>query len=289
MNEFDKLIKENLKEENDDIPNSVKMKIEETLCALPEKEPIQYRPKVYPKVACIAFFFLFASLVIMPNCNVAYAQALENVPIIGKFVKVVTIRNYFYSDQNHEMNIDVPNIENEHNNEAVDYINKDVSELTQIIVDRFYEELEASDGKGHSSIYADYDVVTNCDDWFTLKITVLEIAGSSNTYYKYYHIDKTNGKIVQLDDLARSSEFYNIIESEIRKQMQEQMDADENIVYWIDNSEFGWDFVKLSPNHNFYWNDDGNLVIVFDKYEVGPGSIGTPEFVIDISLIKDVL
>lgn len=294
MNEFDKLINEKIKEENNnDIPDSVKLKIEQTLNDLPDNVPnnkvITYHTKIYPKVACIAFFFLFASLVIVPNCSVAYAQALENIPIIGNFVKVVTIRNYFYSDNNYELNIDVPNIENENNSSAVDYINQDVNKLTQILVDKFYDELEVDEGKGHNSIYATYDVITNTDTWFTLRISVLEIAGSSNTYYKYYHIDKTQDKIVQLSDLAKNSNFYDIIEVEIKRQMQAQMANDDNIIYWLGSSEFGWDFVKLTPNHNFYWNEDNNLVIVFDKYEVGPGSMGTPEFVIDKSLLKDIL
>ncbi|MBR7132114.1 MAG: DUF3298 domain-containing protein, partial [Clostridia bacterium] len=42
-------------------------------------------------------------------------------------------------------------------------------------------------------------------------------------------------------------------------------------------------------DHNFYWNENGDLVIIFDEYEVGPGSMGTPEFVIDRDVIKDIL
>ncbi len=34
---------------------------------------------------------------------------------------------------------------------------------------------------------------------------------------------------------------------------------------------------------------DGNLVIPFDKYEISPGYMGTPEFVIDKKIIKDTL
>ena len=37
------------------------------------------------------------------------------------------------------------------------------------------------------------------------------------------------------------------------------------------------------------WDKDGNLVIVFDKYEVAPGGMGTPEFVIEKGSISDIL
>ena len=32
--------------------------------------------------------------------------------------------------------------------------------------------------------------------------------------------------------------------------------------------------------------EDGNIVIVFDKYEVAPGAMGTPEFEIDKEVYK---
>lgn len=288
MSRFDDIIRQKAKEEADEIPNTVKLKIEQTLEELPEKAGQSAKIRVVPKAISVAACFAAICLIIMPNCSTAYAQALEKIPVIGKFVKVVTIRNYFYADDRHEMKIDVPQIQEEHN-DAVDYINKNVEELTKILVDRFYMELEEIGDQGYSSIYVDYEVVTNSEKWFTLRIRVHEAAGSSNTYYKYYHIDKRNGKIAQLSDLAATEEFYTIIESEIKRQMRAQMDADSNIIYWVDSSEFGWDFVALDKDHNFYWDEQENLVIAFDKYEVAPGSMGTPEFTISRELLTDVL
>ena len=69
----------------------------------------------------------------------------------------------------------------------------------------------------------------------------------------------------------------------------EQIANNENISYWINNSGIGEEFASVSADHNFYWDKNGKLVIVFDKYEVGPGSMGTPEFVIDKGVISDIL
>ena len=230
---------------------------------------------------------MFIGLVLLPNLSAVYARALESIPVIGGIVRVVTVRNYFYSDPNHEMDIDVPYIESESG--AADYINSDVEELTDMLRRRFDEELDEIGGLGHSSVYVDYEVVTNSDSWFTLKLRVHEAAGSSNTYYRYYHIDKLRGKIVCLGDLAADESFYGVIEDEIRRQMRERMAADPDSIYWVDDAEIGQDFVKLSEKSNFYWNTDGDLVIVFDKYEVAPGSMGTPEFAVPRSVIGDVL
>ena len=288
MNEFDKYIKEKLGKENLSVPDSIKERIEQCVSALPAKESKNIKFRMLPKAIAIAACFVFVCLVVLPNCSAVYAQALEKIPVIGSFVKVVTIRNYFYSDDYHQMDIDFPRIEGSEGSVA-DYINKDVDELTKLLADRFHEDLKEIGNEGHSGIYVDYEVVTNTEKWFTLKIRVHEAAGSSNTYYRFYHIDKVNGRIAELKDLFAADDFAAVLADNLRKQMKEIMAKDSNKIYWVENAAIGQDFVTLDDKHNFYWDKDGNLVIVFDKYEVAPGSMGTPEFVINKSAISDIL
>ena len=288
MNEFDKYIKEKLGKENLSVPDSIKERIEQCVSALPAKESKNTKFRMLPKAIAIAACFVFVCLVVLPNCSAVYAQALEKIPVIGSIVKVVTIRNYFYSDDYHQMDIDVPRIEGSEG-AAADYINKDVDELTKLLADRFHEDLKEIGNEGHSGIYVDYEVVTNTEKWFTLKIRVHEAAGSSNTYYRFYHIDKVNGRIAELKDLFAADDFVAVLADNLRKQMKEIMAKDSNKIYWVENAAIGQDFVTLDDKHNFYWDKDGNLVIVFDKYEVAPGSMGTPEFVINKGAISDIL
>ena len=288
MNDFDKYIKSEVAKEQTDIPDSVKNRIEQTLVDLPEKKPVKKQIRILPRIAASAACFVFIILFLLPNVSVTYAQALEQLPVIGDLVRVVTIRNYYYDDNHWKMDINIPQIESE-DSKSVDYINKDVSELTTALINRFYEDLEINGNKGYGSLNVDYEVVTNTDSWFTLKLTVCQTAASSNTYFKFYHIDKNQGKIVELGDLFNTDKFSDSLVAEIKKQMQEQMANDENISYWINNSGIGEDFATVSADHNFYWNENGDLVIIFDKYEVGPGSMGTPEFVIDKGVIRDIL
>ena len=288
MNDFDKYIKSEVAKEQTDIPDSVKNRIEQTLVDLPEKKPVKKQIRILPRIAASAACFVFIILFLLPNVSVTYAQALEQLPVIGDLVRVVTIRNYYYDDNHWKMDINIPQIESE-DSKSVDYINKDVSELTTALINRFYEDLEINGNKGYGSLNVDYEVVTNTDSWFTLKLTVCQTAASSNTYFKFYHIDKNQGKIVELGDLFNTDKFSDSLVAEIKMQMQEQMANDENISYWINNSGIGEEFATVSADHNFYWNENGDLVIIFDKYEVGPGSMGTPEFVIDKGVIRDIL
>ena len=288
MNDFDKYIKSEVAKEQTDIPDSVKNRIEQTLVDLPEKKPVIKQIRILPRIAASAACFVFIILFLLPNVSVTYAQALEQLPVIGDLVRVVTIRNYYYDDNHWKMDINIPQIESE-DSKSVDYINKDVSELTTALINRFYEDLEINGNKGYGSLNVDYEVVTNTDSWFTLKLTVCQTAASSNTYFKFYHIDKKQGKIVELGDLFNTDKFSDSLVAEIKKQMQEQMANDENSSYWINTSGIGEEFATVGAGHNFYWNENGDLVIIFDKYEVGPGSMGTPEFVIDKGVIRDLL
>lgn len=290
MKKFDRYIKQQLSEEDGELPVSVRSKIDQALSNLPEgqgakeKEKPLYRYSGIAAVCCCAFVFLF----LLPNVSRTYAQALEQIPVIGKIVKVITIRNYFYEDDTHELEVKVPQIEYREN-EGVDYINADAEELTEVLVKRFYSDMERLGEGAHGSMHVDYEVITNTEEWFTLKLCINESAGSSDMYYKYYNLNKLTGKTAALSDLAAKEEFYERVEQEIREQMVQRMEEDKEAVYWVEKDSFGGEFVEITPEHNYFWNEEGNLGIPFDKYEVAPGYMGTPEFEIDFALIKDLM
>ncbi len=48
-------------------------------------------------------------------------------------------------------------------------------------------------------------------------------------------------------------------------------------------------FQSIDPEQNFYINGSGQLVIVFAEYEVAPGSMGEPEFVIPADVLDGLL
>ena len=72
-----------------------------------------------------------------------------------------------------------------------------------------------------------------------------------------------------------------MISDNIKLQMREQMAADEANKYFLDEKDFPeFNFTAITPDADFYFNHEGELVIAFDEYEVAPGYMGAPEFVI---------
>lgn len=289
MNELDRKLRQMAAEEKIKMPDHVQKRMEATLHALPTKETKRKRLVLLPRIAAAAACVVFVFIFIMPNVSVVYAQSMEKIPVIGDLIRVVTIRNYLYSDSTHDLNINVPSISDEDNTSAADRVNDDVDRLTQKLMQQFYDDLGGIGKQGHGSIYVDYDVLTNTDRWFTLRLSVQLISGSSNHYFEYYHVDRATGKTVKLADLFNTEDFNQILTDHIKAQMYERMEKDESVVYFADDAEFGHDCAYVGDEHNFYFNDNGDLVIPFDKYEVAPGYMGNPEFTIKLDDIQGIL
>ena len=280
MDKFDNYLKEKAEKENFEVPEKVNERIDALLKSLPETKEKKTSLKIYRRCATVAASIVFVMLFLLPNLSIGYAKAMEDIPFIGKLIQVVTARNYFYDDGNHEMNIKVPEI-SENDSIVVDCINKDINELTDLLVNEFYKEMEISGKDSYGSLYVDYETVTDTDDWFTLKISINEVAASSNCYFKYYHIDKKNDRIVTLGDLYDKQQLKAIAQS-ITTQMKDHMKNDSHADYWIEDEYGEYSELEIRKDTNFYFNEKNETVIVFDKYEGGPGYMGCPEFTIDI-------
>ena len=239
------------------------------------------------------------ALVVVPNTSATAAYAMEQIPILGSVIRAVTIRNYQYESEDYSADIQEVKLEQGNGETAVgteedrlegsiQTINESIEEMTDRLVARFEEQVEQ--GEGHSSIYADHEVVTNTDTWFTLRIDVTEIAASGFQYQYYYHIDKTTGEIASLKNLFKEgADYITPISENIKKQMREEMRADESKMYWIDSEdEIIEDFETIKEDQNFYLNEEGQIVICFDEYEVAPGYMGLVEFAVDEDAVADI-
>ncbi len=239
------------------------------------------------------------ALVVVPNTSATAAYAMEQIPILGSVIRAVTIRNYQYESEDYSADIQEVKLEQGNGETAVgteedrlegsiQTINESIEEMTDRLVARFEEQVEQ--GEGHSSIYADHEVVTNTDTWFTLRIDVTEIAASGFQYQYYYHIDKTTGEIASLKNLFKEgADYITPISENIKKQMREEMRADESKMYWVDSEdEIIEDFETIKEDQNFYLNEEGQIVICFDEYEVAPGYMGLVEFAVDEDAVADI-
>ena len=83
-----------------------------------------------------------------------------------------------------------------------------------------------------------HEVINTTDDYFTLKLMCYQAAGSGYEMDYYYTIDLKTGERLALKDLFKEgSDYITPISENIKSQMRGQMDADENVSYWLDDTE----------------------------------------------------
>jgi len=222
-----------------------------------------------------------AAIVIMANASPVTANAMEEIPVLGAIAKVVTFRTFEDANNNYEAKIDIPKVSiNEKDNVKV---NRSIEEYANQLIAE-YEKQVAGDqaGDGHYSVTSSYDVVTDNDNYLSLRINTTVIMASGAESVKIFTIDKETGNVVSLKDLMKDkADYITAISDNIKKQMEEQMAADDSKMYFYNTGEDSVDeFKQITGDESFYFNANGEIVIAFDEYEVAPGYMGAVEFTI---------
>ncbi len=233
------------------------------------------------------------SLIVLPNSSPHIAKAMENIPIIGDFIRVVTIDEYYVEEDGYIADVKIPEIiveqtdDNIYRDSDVIGVNKDITDYTKELIEAFKEDSKIEGMKKELNI--SYEVISDTSDWFTLKINVLEVEASGYEHFRYYHMNKSNQRRMELKDLfIDNSNYVERITNLIKEQMLERME-DPNNVYFIKEGDSIAYFEQIQSNQNFYFNQSSDLVIAFDEYEVAPGYMGSQEFVIQRELLEDIL
>jgi hypothetical protein len=164
-------------------------------------------------------------------------------------------------------------------NESLIGINKTIEDYADELIAMYEDELKTSNGQDNYELVSTYEVIRNDEKYLSIRINSTVVMASGSQFVKIYNVDKTTGNIITLSDIyGKDIDYIDTISEEIKQQMQDQMAADENKIYFIKSDEEPSGFDKITDDTNFYINDDGNVVIVFDEYEVAPGYMGVVEF-----------
>lgn len=288
MKKTDRKIRKNLRTDAPCVPEGFTETFRRTLDEIKTTNRRSHR-RLW-QTAAVAAAVVAVTFVIIPNASQSAAYAMQDIPVIGRIVEVVTINKKHINEADWHENVEVAQIEGDKAlSSQIDYINADIRELTDIAVSQFEEErkeLERRNLTAHTGLDISYDVLMNTDKWFTIRINVFYSAGSGIAEQHFYHIDKTKGIVAGLSDLFDDNfDYVSVFSREVKNQMKAQMKSDSSRTYWLGTGrELGYEFDKIDREQNFYFDDDGNIVLVFDKYEAGPGYMGCPEFTISAKL-----
>lgn len=274
--------------ENIEIPDELEFLVRTTI---KEQEKKMKRKNIINKSVIAA---AVAGVVFVGSINLSseISYALSEVPVLGSIVRVLTFKTFELKDNNFDAELKTPAIEGlDSKLEAM--LNEKYLDENQKLYDDFMKEIDelkkADMEEAHMGIASGYEVKTDTDKLLVIGRYVVNTVGSSSTTIQYDTIDKQNKLLITLPSLFKDEAYIDIISENIKAQMKEQM-KDENNVYWLEDEMMGDEnFSKIDKNQSFYITKDNQLVIAFDKYEVAPGYMGNPEFIIPSELLKDVL
>lgn len=266
-----------------------------------------------------------ALFIILPNTSASVAYAMSGIPVVGKLVEAVTFRNYRYESDRHMADVEVPELvvnaedgavsqtvagegaqagqdaqsavetqtgqdaqKTETIQKTTEEINREIQQITDQIIGEFEENLKFEEG--YQDIMVKSEVINTTEQYFTLKLICYQGAGSGAEWDYFYTIDLNTGERLKLKDLfTDGADYITPISDDIRKQMREQMDADENVHYWLDDEDIPeWNFREITEDTSFYVNGDDQIVIAFNEGDVAPMYMGCVEFVIDDTVLAGI-
>lgn len=225
------------------------------------------------------------AVIIMVNVSPAFANTLEEIPVIGNLVKLVNIKQYSIKEGNFEAKLEVPKIEGLQDKNLENRLNDEFMSQGKEMYENLLKEVpEVKNSNKYVGV--DYHIKSDTDKFLSIEVTKEETQASSYTTKKHYTIDKDKQIVLTLPALFKSDKYINAISENIKEQMKIQMKNNSNVSYFIDQEDGIDKFNTIVKDQDFYINKDGNLVISFDEYEVAPGYMGAVEFVIPTNVVN---
>lgn len=257
------------------------------------KEKNKKRMKQYAATAAA----LIGAFIILPNTSATVAYAMEQMPIIGQLVEVVKFRDYKYESERNSADIEVIEIKPKDEIESIEVkenlerttaeINAEIQKITEGLVEEF--EVHLKDEIGYQDVVVTSEILLTTQDYFTIKLLCYQGTGSGYQWNYFYTIDLKTGKRMQLKDVFVEGEDYiTLISEDIKRQMQEQMSADDMICYWLNDEIEELNFEKITEDTSFYLNEKNNVVINFDEGDVAPMYMGSVEFEISSEVLSNI-
>ncbi len=232
------------------------------------------------KRAMTSLLGLGAGVLLTLNVLPAVADAVSSL----LSVNILTIKSFRFGLGDNSLSADYPVFDgngSEGLNSAVTNCIDKAREKFMWYFNRRYNGYVAEDTR--------YTVIRDDEKYLTVQFTTTINAGGSMDFSRWIIFDKSAGKVLELADMFKDgSDYIGVISDEILRQMRYK-NENEGAGFFIEGSaEDGMCFSRISEDANFYIDSYDRLVIVFDEYEVAPGFMGSPEFIIPDNIMEEI-
>lgn len=232
---------------------------------------------------------LLLGFIALLNVSRAFAELVGEVPLLGPLARLCTIREYSRSNGDDEVNVRIPALAGTGNPALEERINAEIlqrmNDQVAAAERRAREAREARIATGGDPnevipvfIDIDYELKYTSVERISFVVTKTETLANAYSEQYFYNLALPDGRDLQLSDLL-GPDFKRIVDAEVERQIAER-GKDPDIVFF--EGENG--FRGIDDRQKFFIDADGQVVVVFAKYEIAPGSMGIQTFKIPAPL-----
>ena len=239
---------------------------------------------------------LFLCFTVGLNTSESFAMEMSELPVIGAVAKVLTIRSYEATAGNVTTIVEIPEIQMEaagaETKAAITDVNAKIQELVDTFTAEKYAQIEDGkktflEGGGTEEdwnardieVNVNYEVKHQSEAALSLLIDGWISWFNFEEFRQFYNIDLVSGKELTLVDLL-GEDAYEYAEAEVLKQIHEMIEEDPDLLFWgiNEDEDMGNEFIGVTESTPFYINNEGKVVISYNKYDIAPGYMGIMEF-----------
>ncbi len=271
------------------IPKELEGKVQEAIEASRRKREKRLaknrRRKLYRWAVGIAAAFTVATTIGL-NTSEAFAMEVQKIPVIGELARILTIRSYEKTEGDTQIAAEIPGVDlGEDGQKLSEEVNAQIEKMTaqyeSEAVERAEEYKKAFLETGGTEeewaehdirIHVWYEIKNQTEDVLSFVVKGTESWTSAYAETRYYNLDLESNEFLTLESFL-GKDYVEKANESIRGQIEERMKKGEA---FFAPEEGGFETIEAEPD--FYVNEKGNPVIVFEKYAIAPGAMGEVEF-----------
>ncbi|MGZ0082564.1 DUF3298 domain-containing protein [Thomasclavelia ramosa] len=212
--------------------------------------------------------FLIFLLIIAPLCINAVHASEDNA-------KLQLLKEKHYETEGTIVTVKIPHVVNVKDDKVTKVINKLITQAIDDFTNEF-KEFDKEPNTEHKLI-ADitFQNYYSDDKIISFSINATQIMADSYLQKKFYTVDLKTGEVYNIEHFL-GSDYQNIVKKSVQQQIAENKEKYPNLMYFdeaVNN-------LKITNEQPFYINKDNQAVVVFNQFEIAPGYMSLPEFII---------
>lgn len=270
------------------VPPELSGRVAETMAAVPfRRRHRSWKKMMAAFAACLCLF------VVSVNLSPAFAASLYDLPVVGDMAMLFTFRETRQVDEAKDIVIRAPALRGVGDTALEQQINSRIAERIEMLQQQgdqmaqdYLEAYNATKGEDDPEFWKveiniGYQMKYSSSEAISFELYSTSSAASVFTQHFFYNIDLNTGKDLTLEDLL-GPDYMALCNQAVKEGMAFRLSQDPNAFYYSLTDDIPEDdeyaFRSIRPDQPFYINHAGNPVIVFEKYEIAPGYMGSPEF-----------